>query len=453
MAENLDIICQTCFKGKKSDSAKFFVRCHICLLYNHANCDGLYITETTFKDKITRWTCASCTLFARELMKIGFNDYLSKHGKSQDELIKPLIEKQERQMEKFEEIMSNISEEKERLNDLKSSISEKVGEMSEMLVNLQTKGSIVENQNKILEELKKVNEEVIQANKASSEITWRPGIGNNQTGEGGSRQSYADKVKRIPESRVNSINISLNENQVDSTQIDKQEVLSTLDNIQIAHTKIGRNGNLLLTFKNEVDRDEALARLSDKEKLNVNTTTKFNPRIRISWINELENLDVSNDGKIIVDTIINRNYYLENVPNIHSKLKYKAIVKQNGVPAHIIMECSPDVRKIIHNKGNRLFMAWRSYEIVDSFFVPRCFHCQSLGHLSRNCNEKQTNKAQVCRDCGVSRDENHTCGIKCCINCKKAGKQNTNHSASDKDCPTLFEKIKFIQSRTDDGSE
>ena len=112
-----------------------------------------------------------------------------------------------------------------------------------------------------------------------------------------------------------------------------------------------------------------------------------------------------------------------------------------------------DVRAAIRRKGDTLRMIWGKYDVEDSFYVPRCFHCQGLGHTSKTCQMKD--KKKICRNCSMFRDDDqHVCvpSSICCVNCKNANRTNTNHPANDKNCPILLEKIQWIKSRTDDDS-
>lgn len=80
-------------------------------------------------------------------------------------------------------------------------------------------------------------------------------------------------------------------------------------------------------------------------------------------------------------------------------------------------------------------------------YIPnpkRCRKCQRLGHTTKWC--KST--TETCAECGQENQQNHSCGMKMCVNCCKPG-----HASNSRDCPTYlmhkeWEAIMVLQKKT-----
>ena len=77
--------------------------------------------------------------------------------------------------------------------------------------------------------------------------------------------------------------------------------------------------------------------------------------------------------------------------------------------------------------------------VLDHFYVLRCFKCQAFGHHSSNCT-----KSAKCGYCGEGH-ETRSCQVKCdlqkkcCVNFKQSGLTDINHEASCITCPAFLE--------------
>ena len=80
------------------------------------------------------------------------------------------------------------------------------------------------------------------------------------------------------------------------------------------------------------------------------------------------------------------------------------------------------MRSIISKQNDRVYVGFqRVCKVYDSFFVLRCYNCQSFGHHSKECTE-----TAVCGHCGNNHqtrncDRKADAATSCCSNCKKAG--------------------------------
>ena len=233
------------------------------------------------------------------------------------------------------------------------------------------------------------------------------------------------------------------QNQMKAT--DKKEEISTaLNGLQIVDARFGQTGNVVLNFENEVQRDEAIARVGNVDNLSARKTKKLLPKIMICNVNEMEDKDN------LVETIIDKNDYLNAIDDVANKLEVVFEKKAAGTTKHFILRCHPDVRGLIHNKGDAIKLTWGIYKVRDRYFATMCYHCLKYGHIEGNCPNKDDDPR--CKKCGSehsTRDCNST--VKRCINCERAGKTDTNHFANETCCPILMNEIAKIKDRVDHG--
>jgi hypothetical protein len=128
--------------------------------------------------------------------------------------------------------------------------------------------------------------------------------------------------------------------------------------------------------------------------------------------------------------------------------------RKNPKLKHLIIEVSPEIRKIILNI-NKLNIEWSRHSVKDFISVTRCFKCLGFGHSKNNCDSDQ----QFCSSCGQCGHIHTNCPLKTsnssiqiCVNCKKYNdsvknpetkKLDHKHNALYSRCPSLL-RIKII---------
>ena len=112
--------------------------------------------------------------------------------------------------------------------------------------------------------------------------------------------------------------------------------------------------------------------------------------------------------------------------------------------SHFILKCHPEVRRLIHKKGDAIKFEWAVYTVIDIYFAALCYCCLNYGHLHGKCPAKDN--GPCCRKCaGDHSASGCSSGVKQCINCVRAGKGNVNHSANEMCCPILNDEIAKIK--------
>lgn len=117
----------------------------------------------------------------------------------------------------------------------------------------------------------------------------------------------------------------------------------------------------------------------------------------------------------------------------------------------IFFECCPKLYwKIMDQK--KIFIGWERYVVYENLNISRCFKCQEYYHKSERCHNEQ-----ACEICAENHCRDQCLGhIKKCKNCVNANDKfkteyNTDHAASDTECPSTKYHIDLLRSRTDYG--
>jgi hypothetical protein len=161
----------------------------------------------------------------------------------------------------------------------------------------------------------------------------------------------------------------------------------------------------------------------------------------------------------LFENILEKNYeikdYFENQNkdiNEELKIKFKFRKSNSNSKDMYCLEVSPELRKLMLRIG-RIFIGWETCKIEDSLPIIRCFKCHGFGHKSMEC-QTAVEKCGHCggdhqsKDCSTERSNYK------CINCSKRNlkphhksKCDINHSAYDKNCPSLKRIQEIVKSR------
>ena len=270
-----------------------------------------------------------------------------------------------------------------------------------------------------------------------------------------SSDSYADKVKRGKAS--GSKNLVIVEPANESMGVDdiKDLVAGAIgggEGVVPTDTRFKRK-KIIMNFAKEDDRKVAVSKVRDIGNVTVRERTRrLKPNITICNV-------VSQEPKEdLVDTLIRRNSYLQNIADVKSKIEFRFKKQANGGTEHYVFTVDPEVRKLIHDNGDRIFLTWSSYQVYDRYLPLICFHCQRYGHKMINCFAKKNNEDPVCRNCSGGH-RSSVCQVKepdqfKCINCTRLGSDdegNTNHTVGAACCMVHRREVDRIRQDTDHG--
>ena len=210
--------------------------------------------------------------------------------------------------------------------------------------------------------------------------------------------------------------------------------------IPVSNVYVTSNNNTVVSVPNP----EALSKLkpllaaqSSMKRYEISNVRDKLPRISVIDLDEkfdetefVETLKLQNPE---VATLINNG---ENISDFYIK---KSSNKQNLFQVNITV--TENIRKLIRNRGNRLYIGLRSCRVVDKLNVVRCYKCHDHNHLSNRCVNNER--------CGYCSSYDHTsdnCNLKTdlvnnkshlnCVNCERNNLPSSGHSVYWPNCPS-----------------
>lgn len=154
----------------------------------------------------------------------------------------------------------------------------------------------------------------------------------------------------------------------------------------------------------------------------------------------------------LVRAVISQNFEETQHADIEGKIKALYKVGPKGQKTESwVLEVQPEVRHMLLNKG-RIYIEWNSCRVRDHIRVSRCFKCQKLGHIAKDCRS-----AEQCSHCAGShlrKDCDKVEEEPCCANCKRFGFKGDaiKHDASSAKCPTYLRRLEDAIRNTDYGA-
>ena len=205
--------------------------------------------------------------------------------------------------------------------------------------------------------------------------------------------------------------------------------------LNIVNSKILPDGSKVIYTKHEEKFRQFLSTIGTIKVLD---KISFMPKIKILQIPR----DTDPD---IIKTALNSD-----------SARHLRTIQRNGhLNAQMIFEVDPETYKRL--VGDRLFLPSLTVcPIVSCEEVPICTFCLRPGHSAQNCKDKANNPdaKQLCAKCGQTDHSAKECHaqVLCCINCKRAGKRDQQHSAFDqRKCPVLRSHAQWRNSNTNYG--
>nr|CAI5827879.1 unnamed protein product [Callosobruchus analis] len=158
-----------------------------------------------------------------------------------------------------------------------------------------------------------------------------------------------------------------------STSVNPAEI-----NVCIYSTRKIKNG-LVVLCKDEKSLERLKVNLNSNKALNsiytISESKRFKPRLLIKNV-KLNNL---NTPEQFIERITTLNKIEET-----SHIKYVTKLK-HFESTNLVIEVSPDLRKLILNKGY-LYVAWKRCEVSDHIHILRCSKCCAYGYTVKNCS-------------------------------------------------------------------
>ena len=204
-----------------------------------------------------------------------------------------------------------------------------------------------------------------------------------------------------------------------------------------------KDGGLIMSFDTEESRSLAAEKLMEFTE-----ETSLHPVIPYKILPKITLLGVGNDltKEDLQQKLLNQNSTIKESMNEEETFEVIFISRKGNA----VLKVSPNIRKIILNKGS-LYANMKSYRAIDRFFYKTCFNCHGFGHYAKDCPKD----VAICEHCGEEGHGVRDCekkndkSLACCVNCKLSTKykSHTNHRATDNNtCPLHNEqKLKVIR--------
>ena len=247
--------------------------------------------------------------------------------------------------------------------------------------------------------------------------------------------SYAS-VASIPKRSVIVVDSGIPDDPAASNTVNK---LITENAIHLDKTYRNTKGSHVFVLPTESDRDNLKKKLIDEyPSAKIHLPPEKLPTISMAYLprkystDELEELVLlahPNIKSLVTDS--KETFKVLSVKSqIRNKEKYQASIR-----------VSNNIRNIIANQCDRLYVGSHCCRVFDHFYIKRCNKCQKFNHYEADCKAN----VPVCGHCSGEHQSN-TCShisksnfLPCCNNCKSNSKlepQMNTHSTFDRSCPS-----------------
>ena len=267
------------------------------------------------------------------------------------------------------------------------------------------------------------------------------------------KRFVTDSLKTVPvefiSANENSKKISIGFR--DSATREKAQALVTADNVLKDYGYSSQKSNKMLpkvTISNvsceilEVDgtavdytgkNDEEIR--EHKKQLIVSRILEKNPSVKI----------LSDDGHTL--QVVYMNLVKHHVP------------RGNSESLTLGLKVSPSIYQVMfQQQSGTIYLGNRRYKVFDRFYIKQCYHCQMIGHTSKDCQDAKADKLPKCMYCAQEHRStncptkgntaNHACA-RCLASSTGNAQDARNHNAGSNLCPLIVKESKRLATYTD----
>ena len=238
------------------------------------------------------------------------------------------------------------------------------------------------------------------------------------------------------------------------TEVVKPQVEKALKGVPVLNAVVNK-GSVRLSFQNEDQLKEANnvlpPALGQEVQMVTETKSLLDPRVSIGDLGQ----DLLDKDTLISEITSGKNEEIKKLVDQGGRVR---VVHLNPTGRFAVLQVSPEIRNVIAQNGDKVFLKLRQYWIRDRYHVVQCFHCQEFGHVAGSARCTKKDGDAVCAFCAGDH-ETRSCGHKTrndtrklnCVNCQKSSsredrRHSRSHLASSTLCPFyIHERTKLME--------
>ena len=235
-----------------------------------------------------------------------------------------------------------------------------------------------------------------------------------------------------------------------AVDIDKIKEIARANSIQVSKADVKDNGDVYVDMPSHENREKLLP-LLDGDTFAQNEIVTLKSKLPTISILSVEDFSCKEE---FVDKVKQQNPEIKRLIAEGSEFSivYAKEPRKSGDSSkkeyhQVVARVSEEVRRVIKESGNKVFVDLIAHRVVDRFFVRRCNKCQEYGHYEKDCVKpeccgycQQRHKSSDCNQVNSGDTKNYQC-----INCKKEGKPHIGHSSLWHKCPSFVEQQKKVK--------
>ena len=267
----------------------------------------------------------------------------------------------------------------------------------------------------------------------------------------------------------------------------KRFVTDSLKTVPVEFISANENSKKIsIGFRDSVTREKAQALVTAHNVLkdygySSQKSNKMLPKVTISNVSceilEVDGTDVDYTGKneeeirehkkqLIVSRILEKNPSVKILSDeghtlqvVYMNLVKHSVPKGNSESLTIGLKVSPSIYQVLfQQQSGTIYLGNRRYKVFDRFYIKQCYHCQMIGHTSKDCQDAKASKPPKCMycaqehrstNCPTKRNtDNHACA-RCLVSSIGDPQDARNHNAGSNSCPLIVKESKRLATYTD----